>query len=217
MTDRRDGAPDEPEAVPPPAAEPEPAVDGARGDVAGRTEPDADAAPTEAHGTGTDDPDFAGPEADTDETIVTEPLDPERTTAAGTAVTAGAGATAAQRRPMRPGERRAAQGPPAAAAPTPSQQAVHIEDRASRYFVLLSIGVFVLILLNALLLGEGGLLSPAPTPRPSAGPTALPSASSAASPSLGASPSASGSPGASGSPAASPSPAASASAAPSPS
>jgi hypothetical protein len=161
----------------------------------GELGPDADAA--EDVGPGeleADDAEYLGPEADTDETVVDESVSD-----AGAATGASAATT---RRPMRPAERRAARttGKTAQLAPTPSQQAVHVEDRASRFFVLIAVGVFVLILLNALLLGHGGLLAPVKTPAPipvaSAGPSAAspppsaaPSAAPSASASAGASPS----------------------------
>jgi hypothetical protein len=82
---------------------------------------------------------------------------------------------------------------------SPAEQAVHIDDRISKLFVVAAVLVFALIFLNAMLLGRGGALSPAPTPTPTPAATASPSASS--SPSATTSPSAS----ASGSAAASPS------------
>jgi hypothetical protein len=94
---------------------------------------------------------------------------------------------------------------PAAPGPTPSEQAVRIDDRVSQVFVFVTAALFVLIFLNALLLGRGGTFSSTPIPSPSA--------SVAVSPSSGASPAASGSPGASGS--VGPTPGASGSVAPS--
>jgi hypothetical protein len=80
---------------------------------------------------------------------------------------------------------------------TPSEQAVHIDDRISKLFVAAAVLVFVLIFLNAMLLGRGGTLSPAPTPRPTPAPTtsatATPSASASASASTSAPASASAS------------------------
>ncbi|HEY5496260.1 MAG TPA: hypothetical protein VIK16_06335 [Candidatus Limnocylindrales bacterium] len=94
--------------------------------------------------------------------------------------------------------------------PTASDIAVHIDDRASAIFVIAAIAIFVLIFLNALVLGKGGLLTPIATAAPvviapaaSVEPSA--SASPAASASPGASAPASGSPAPSASPAASPS------------
>ena len=110
--------------------------------------------------------------------------------------------------------------PTAQPAPTPSEQAVRIDDRVSQAFVLLTVAVFVIIFANAALLGKGGVFAaPSPSPSevlesPSAGVSAAPSGSGASgspgtSGSAGASGSASlatsGSPGTSGSPAASPS------------
>lgn len=169
-----------------------------------------EATDTDAGGTGTDAPDFAGPEADTDETVIETPDSrhgPGADAEAGPAeAAAAAGAAAPGRRPIRPSERRAARGV-ATTAPTPSEQAVHVEDRASKWFVIGSIAVFVAILLNAMLLGQGGALVPDPTPTP------VPTASSPASPPV--SPSVSGSPAAGASPSAGASPPASRSAAPS--
>ncbi|MDQ6794302.1 MAG: hypothetical protein M3067_05715, partial [Chloroflexota bacterium] len=57
--------------------------------------------------------------------------------------------------PPPPGRRtpdpRARPAPPAAAPATPSEQAVHIDDRVSAIFVLATVAIFVLILLNGLL------------------------------------------------------------------
>lgn len=135
--------------------------------------------------------DFAGPEADTDETTVARPAVPAAAAEPDAAVPG---------RSMRPGERRAARGKPAAAAPTPSERIVHIEARASRVFVAVTVGVFVLILLNALLLGKGGVLAPAATSTPLASVSASPAGSTSASPGVSGSPSASAGP--SGSPSA---------------
>ncbi len=211
MTDR-DGTPGDPD---PSTAEPTGSMSGPNDGV------------TEADGLASDraagSRDFAGPEADTDETVLTE--SPRSATAgaaaAGAGRVAGAGGAAAPggaTRSMRPGERRAARAKPVAAAPTPSERIVHVGDSASKLFVLATIAVFTLILLNALLLGRGGFLAPDPTPTP----LASPSPSAAGSPAASARPSASASPGASpsapsgsasgvpasGSPASSPSPAA---------
>lgn len=68
-------------------------------------------------------------------------------------------------------------------APTQSEIAVHVTDNASRIFVIATVVVFVAILLNGLLLGNGGLFTRPPEP------TAVPSLS--ASPSVSASPEAS--------------------------
>jgi hypothetical protein len=89
---------------------------------------------------------------------------------------------------------------------TPSEQAVHIDDRISKLFVAGAVLVFVLIFLNAALLGRGGALSPAPTPTPTPASTASPTPSASASASVSASPSASASASGSASPATTPSP-----------
>ena len=64
----------------------------------------------------------------------------------------------------------------ASRAPSPSEIAVHVKDDVSKWFVIGTVAVFVLILLNGILLGSGGLLRPLPTPTPSASPSASPSA-----------------------------------------
>ena len=99
--------------------------------------------------------------------------------------------------------------------PSLSEQAVHINDRASAVFVLAMVGVFVAIFGYALLFGQGGFVSnllPTPTPvvtpvpTPTAAPTAAPSVTPA--PSVTAAPSVTPAPSPS-SAVASPSPAAS--------
>ena len=101
-------------------------------------------------------------------------------------------------------------------AQTASDIAVHVDDRASAIFVIAVIAVFVLILLNAVVLGKGGLLTPIPSPKPI--PSLVPgtqapppSASASASPSGSVAPAASGS----STPSGSASPSATGSAAPS--
>ena len=101
-------------------------------------------------------------------------------------------------------------------AQTASDIAVHVDDRASAIFVIAVIAIFVLILLNAVVLGKGGLLTPIPSPKPI--PSLVPgtqapppSASASASPSGSVAPAASGSP----TPSGSASPSATGSAAPS--
>ena len=108
-------------------------------------------------------------------------------------------------------------------AQTASDIAVHIDDRASAIFVIGVIAVFVLIVLNAVVLGKGGLLTPLPSPKPI--PSLVPgtqapppTAPASAAPSGSVVPGASGSPAASASastPSGSASPSATASAAPS--
>ena len=91
-----------------------------------------------------------------------------------------------------------------AVAPTVSEVAVRIQDRASQVYVAVVVAVFAAILLNALFLGHGGLFAPTPSASllpsaaapsagasaaaaPSAGASAAPSASASAAPSAGAS------------------------------
>lgn len=96
----------------------------------------------------------------------------------------GTEAAVEARRPMRPSERRAHRAGPDGSKLHVDPSA-RITDRASAIFVLLTLGVFVLILLNGMVLGRGGLLTPIPTPGPvpsiTAAPTVAPSASPAPS------------------------------------
>jgi hypothetical protein len=112
--------------------------------------------------------------------------------------------------------------PAAAAAPVP-ERAIRVEDRISKIFVLGTVGVFLVIMLNGVFFGVGGVFTPfvSPTPAPTASPSAVvsasPSASGSAAPSASSSvaPSGSAAPSASGS--AAPSPSGAASPSPSPS
>ena len=106
--------------------------------------------------------------------------------------------------------------PTPAHVPTVSERAVHVREDVSKVFVIGAVAVFAVILLNALLLGNGGLLDAKPTASPSA--SAAPSAGASASAPVSAVPSASPSVAASAAPSVSASPAASAapSASPSP-
>jgi hypothetical protein len=114
--------------------------------------------------------------------------------------------------------------PTAGAAPTLSEQAVHIDDRPTAVFVIAIVAVFAAILVYGLLLGQKGFISgffptptpivtptPAPTATPTATPvpsvTVAPSASASAAPSV--TPAASATPAPTATPAASPSPSAS--------
>jgi len=193
MTERRHGAPDEPrsdEDGPPEADADRAEASSAEAEV----EPvEADVEPVEAES-------LEAEPADDDETIVVPVAAP--------LVAPSPPARGADRVGRRP-ERAPAAPPP----PSPSDQAVHINDRASKFFVLGTVLVFLLILLNGALFGVGGALSPTPSPTPRPSPTVAPSPSLAPS----GSPASSGSPSASGSPAPSipASPAASLSPAPS--
>jgi hypothetical protein len=106
--------------------------------------------------------------------------------------------------------RRGVVGRAPARAQTPSEVAVHIDDRVSAAFVVAVAIVFVAILGWGLLAGHGGFLTAKPSPTPAASVSASPSASVSASPSAEASASGSAVPSAA-------SPAASASAVVSPS
>jgi hypothetical protein len=108
-------------------------------------------------------------------------------------------AVAADLRGMRPSERRAhrarMEGSHLHVDPS-----MRITDRASALFVLVTVGIFAVIFLNAMVLGRGGLLTPLPTqapiPTPAAASPAVPSpaatpaaASPAAAPSMTITPS----------------------------
>jgi len=119
---------------------------------------------------------------------------------------------------MRPGERRALRA--AERSQIQIDPALRIHDRASSLFVLLAVAVFGLILLNGIVLGTGGLLTPIPTPTvvpsitPGPSPTAVPSATPAAS--ATAAPSGSTAPLPTATPVATPAPTEAATAEPSP-
>ena len=127
-----------------------------------------------------------------------------------------AGAAAAAPSPTVPttpeGRRRGSTQPAIAAVPEP---AIRIKDRASSLFVVVTVAVFAVIFLNAVLLGNGGVFNPyvAPTEPPTPSIVASPSPSGSVAPSGSASPSGSAAP--SGSTA--PSPSAAPSVSPSPS
>lgn len=88
--------------------------------------------------------------------------------------------------------------------PVGADGAIRITDNPSKWFVIGTIAIFVLILLNGMILGVGGLATPIPTPTPvvtpaptvkasatpraTAGATATPAASAAASAAPGATP-----------------------------
>ena len=87
----------------------------------------------------------------------------------------------------------------------------YVDDRVSRLWVLLIIGVFAAIVAYGVLFGQAGLLSPQPTPSPTLPPTPVTSPSPPASPTPdgGPTPAVSPSPAVSPIPEASPSPQAS--------
>ena len=91
-------------------------------------------------------------------------------------------------------------------APTPSEVATRVTDPASRIFVIGSVVVFVAILVFGLVGGHRGLLTPAPTHRPSPSVSAAPSPSVSAAPSPSAAPSVSAAPSRSAAPSATASP-----------
>jgi hypothetical protein len=74
-----------------------------------------------------------------------------------------------------------------APAPTAADDAVHIQDRVSSWFVVATVGVFVVIVAWSLLLGRNGLLTDVfATPRPIATPvaTVIPSEAPSVAPSI---------------------------------
>jgi hypothetical protein len=193
MTDRPEGSRD-PEAI-----EPEP-IDPAAADAPEVTEPEPpepEVAEAELTGRSEADEDLADAEPLADEELTVAEVEAEEDALAAGATVAQARAETTQRRRAAPVGRRA---------PTPSEIAVHVNEPWSRIFVLVAIGVFVLILLNGLLLGRGGLITGTPTPRPSASESATPSPSASGSAPASASPSAAESPAASESAAVSPAP-----------
>ena len=159
-----------------------------------------------------DDEDELEDEADDEQELADEATAP-----VGAAAAAGAAAADTRRAPRGTPPRKTT------AAPTVSEQAVRVDDRASAIFVLGVVGVFVAIFVLALLFGYGsffGNVFKGATPVPTIEVTAAPSESAAASPSasvsiapsesVAASPAASQSAAPSASPAApSPSPSAS--------
>ena len=136
---------------------------------------------------GAPDADDEAADADGDEVEVEETAAPLGSAAGATSRERGAD----QARLGRLGRlgRRGAAATASAAAPTPSELTVRVGDRASSAFVLITIGAFVLIMLNAAILGNGGLLNPVPTPTPRPSQTASPSAAPPGSPSITVSPS----------------------------
>src|SRR6478752_6470551 len=124
-----------------------------------------------------------------DDTPVTEPRDraPDDDLDADE-VAAAAAATAAERRSS--AARRRTPGKQASRAPTPSEVAVHVRENVSRTFVIAAVALYIVILLNGIFLGTGGVFRPLPTPAPtpSEGPSASPASSASPSTSASVSP-----------------------------
>src|SRR6478735_3749187 len=78
---------------------------------------------------------------------------------AATAVAPAAAAAAVAAAPTGRGAKGRPPAKGAAVAPSVSEQAVHVNDRASAVFVIVVVAVFALIFVNALLLGHKGLFS----------------------------------------------------------
>jgi len=176
------------------------APDGAGDEGPEAAPPDETAAAAVAGDPVETDPDLAEPANDSADATDAD-LTPVGPGQRGATTTRPTPPTVAATPPRRSVDRRAGRMPPQPAAATPSDVAVHIDDRISKIFVLVTVAIFVLILLNGLLLGHGGLLASKPTPTPVASESTAPSSS--ASPAVSESPAASGSPAASESPAAS--------------
>src|SRR3954447_17398098 len=172
------------------------------------TLPDADEALADGQAAALDDAD----ELEGDDLADDEADDIDEEAVPVTAAAAAAGPAAATSARARRGQAT----PKVAAAPSVSEQAVHIDDRASAIFVIAIVGLFALIFVGALLVGPGSLFgnvlrSATPTPvvesaSPSASPSGAPSSSASASASVAPSVSASAPASASPSAAASPSP-----------
>ena len=155
-----EGAAPEPEPAPEPGAEPELEA-GAEVDTGeGAAEIGEDAMDTDA----ADDHAADDLEADLEADLEPEP-EPE---------------PAAPIRPLTPAERRAARAG-LSHGQIPIDPSLRIKDRASAIFVLVTVGVFLAIFLNAIVLGHGGFLTPLPTPTPVPSITAAPSATPAPS------------------------------------
>jgi hypothetical protein len=203
MTEPKDSAPDEPTS------------DGAsdqRSDAADeRRDADAEAARAEAEAAAQaanelDDHELAtGATADAEppDDLGDEPVETDDAKGDGSATTpdVGSAARAAPAIPAPRGSGRDTQRPGTKAA-TPAQvidPSIRVGDRASAIFVLGTVAVFVLIFLNAMLLGTGGTLHPYVIRSPK--PTASASVPASVAPSASSSPAASGSPSTSASPA----------------
>lgn len=157
----------------------------------GAADPDlaADAAP------GADDTDMTDAELDErDELDADEADDQDEDQVAEAPVATrpgGAASTPAQRKGKAPAAR-------LASTPTLADEAVHVGDRVSTYFVIGTVGLFVLILLWALVWGQNGLIAdalatprPARTPVVTIAPSTIPSVAPSSSGSAGPSGSAS--------------------------
>jgi hypothetical protein len=182
-SDEADDPTTEPAGAPEPAAE---AMPGVAADAPGEAMAKVEAVPEVEAMPEVEADDEPEPEAESDDELADDDEGDEPTVEEGDAELQGeeapieGSAEPATTRPMRPSERRAMR-----SAMDHSQltidPALRITDRASAIFVLVTVVVFVGILLNGIVLGKGGILTPLPTPTPIPTATAAPSPSPAAS------------------------------------
>jgi hypothetical protein len=164
-------------------------MDGPAGELAADDEIDGDEEAPDQQAADQEAADEAADEADAD---------------AAVAVGGASGVAASQRRSGR-AAREARDRAAAGSTAVPIDPSIRVRDRASTWFVLGTVLVFVVIFLNGMLLGTGGLFRPyvSPSPEPSALESAAPSESVTPSVSVGPT----GSPATSSSPATSAPPA----------
>jgi cell division septation protein DedD len=133
---------------------------------------------------GEDAPESEAMDADLDETGASDADEASDARAATTQDEAAAKAAEAdvhRERGLGPSERRAARA--AERSQITIDPSLRIKDRASALFVLVTVGLFGLILLNGIVLGTGGLLNPLPTfSIPTLAPTTAPTAAPTAPP-----------------------------------
>ena len=169
MTDRQPGTPDEPVPDATEPDEPCPRRPSPTPQTPTSTKKSSSPRPKSVAAEGEDDGDLADEDEDVEEAQATD-------AAGAAAATAPAVAATAADRPKTAAAKRAA---------TPSELAVHDRDNISKWFVIAVTVVFVLILLNGIIGGRGGVLTPVATETPivSESPAISPSAASSAAPS----------------------------------
>jgi hypothetical protein len=174
MTDRPAGTP-EPDPADADGLEPAETIEAEAADG-----PEFDAEPLESEDDAIDDDLEA--DADDDE-LDTGPDDYDEAVREVAGEPVATSATAAGAAAVASRAKRRAQ-PPPTRGPSPSEIAVHVREDVSKVFVIAVVAVFVAILLNALLAGNGGLLTATPSPTASPSESASPSGSASASPSV---------------------------------